>query len=114
MFGEDSVDFSDEKNISVTIDGKTIHICLETRVRWKTLYVGVDFFFFVSLSECFRLPLPQSVSVLRGRMHRGRLPQRDGGSGGAAALRCPQPGHLSAGGRPDEHLEVMKENHCIS
>lgn len=33
MFGEECVDFSDGKNISVTVDGKTVHICLETRVR---------------------------------------------------------------------------------
>ncbi|XP_068582549.1 cleavage and polyadenylation specificity factor subunit 3 [Cebidichthys violaceus] len=31
MFGEECVDFSDDKNISVTVDGKTVHICLETR-----------------------------------------------------------------------------------
>ncbi|KAG7224219.1 hypothetical protein INR49_019954 [Caranx melampygus] len=31
MFGEECVDFSDSKNISVTVDGKTVHICLETR-----------------------------------------------------------------------------------
>ncbi|KAG5846794.1 cleavage and polyadenylation specificity factor subunit 3 [Anguilla anguilla] len=31
MFGEDCVDFKDEKNISVTVDGKTAYICLETR-----------------------------------------------------------------------------------
>lgn len=37
MFGEECVDFSDEKNISVTVDGKTIHICLETRVRTFSL-----------------------------------------------------------------------------
>lgn len=37
MFGEECVDFRDEKNISVTIDGKTIDICLETRVRRNTL-----------------------------------------------------------------------------
>lgn len=36
MFGEECVDFRDEKNISVTIDGKTIDICLETRVRRNT------------------------------------------------------------------------------
>ncbi len=35
--------------------------------------------------------------MLRGRLHGGRLPERDGGAGGAAALRCPQPGHLRAG-----------------
>ncbi|XP_042356436.1 LOW QUALITY PROTEIN: cleavage and polyadenylation specificity factor subunit 3-like [Plectropomus leopardus] len=31
MFGEECVDFSDSKNISVTVDGKTVLICLETR-----------------------------------------------------------------------------------
>lgn len=36
MFGEECVDFSDDKNISVTVDGKAIHICLETRVRNET------------------------------------------------------------------------------
>ena len=33
MFGEECVDFSDGRNISVTVDGKTVLICLETRVR---------------------------------------------------------------------------------
>lgn len=33
MFGEECVDFSDGKNISVTVDRKTVHICCETRVR---------------------------------------------------------------------------------
>uniref|UniRef100_A0A7N9B1V0 Cleavage and polyadenylation specificity factor subunit 3 n=1 Tax=Mastacembelus armatus TaxID=205130 RepID=A0A7N9B1V0_9TELE len=33
MFGEECVDFSDSKNISVTVDRKTVHICSETRVR---------------------------------------------------------------------------------
>lgn len=33
MFGEECVDFSDGKNISLTVDGKTVNICLETRVR---------------------------------------------------------------------------------
>lgn len=33
MFGEECVDFSEGKDISVTVDGKTVHICLETRVR---------------------------------------------------------------------------------
>lgn len=42
MFGEESVDFSVGKNISVTVDGKTIHICLETRVRRKTVSVCVE------------------------------------------------------------------------
>ncbi|KAI4804111.1 hypothetical protein KUCAC02_025753 [Chaenocephalus aceratus] len=32
MFGLDCVDFSDGKNISLTVDGKTVHICLETRL----------------------------------------------------------------------------------
>lgn len=36
MFGEGCVDFSDDKNISVTVDGKTILVCLETRVRSRT------------------------------------------------------------------------------
>ncbi|CAG5866479.1 unnamed protein product [Menidia menidia] len=31
MFGVECVDFSDSKTISVTVDGKTVHICLETR-----------------------------------------------------------------------------------
>uniref|UniRef100_A0A7N6A6M9 Cleavage and polyadenylation specificity factor subunit 3 n=1 Tax=Anabas testudineus TaxID=64144 RepID=A0A7N6A6M9_ANATE len=31
MFGEECVDFSDGKNISVTVDRKTVHICCETR-----------------------------------------------------------------------------------
>ncbi|KAM7375912.1 hypothetical protein PAMP_005673 [Pampus punctatissimus] len=31
MFGEEFVDFSDGKNICVTVDGKTVHICFETR-----------------------------------------------------------------------------------
>ncbi|KAI9515890.1 Cleavage and polyadenylation specificity factor subunit 3 [Dissostichus eleginoides] len=31
MFGLDCVDFSDGKNVSLTVDGKTVHICLETR-----------------------------------------------------------------------------------
>uniref|UniRef100_A0A7N8X211 Cleavage and polyadenylation specific factor 3 n=1 Tax=Mastacembelus armatus TaxID=205130 RepID=A0A7N8X211_9TELE len=31
MFGEECVDFSDSKNISVTVDRKTVHICSETR-----------------------------------------------------------------------------------
>nr|XP_020496360.1 cleavage and polyadenylation specificity factor subunit 3 isoform X2 [Labrus bergylta] len=31
MFGEEFVDFSDGKNISLTVDGKTVLICLETR-----------------------------------------------------------------------------------
>lgn len=33
MFGVDCVNFGDGKNISVTVDEKTVHICLETRVR---------------------------------------------------------------------------------
>lgn len=33
MFGEECVNFSDGKIISVTVDGKTVHICLKTRVR---------------------------------------------------------------------------------
>lgn len=33
MFGEECVDFRDGKNISVTVDRKTVHICCETRVR---------------------------------------------------------------------------------
>lgn len=32
MFGVESVDFSDDKNISVTVDEKTVLISLETRV----------------------------------------------------------------------------------
>ena len=39
MFGEDCVDFKDDKNVSVTVDGKTAYICLETRVSrrsWRT------------------------------------------------------------------------------
>lgn len=32
MFGEDSVDFKDKSNLSVTVDGKTTYINLETRV----------------------------------------------------------------------------------
>ncbi|KAL3049251.1 hypothetical protein OYC64_008674 [Pagothenia borchgrevinki] len=31
MFGLDCVDLSDGKNVSLTVDGKTVHICLETR-----------------------------------------------------------------------------------
>ncbi|MED6256077.1 Cleavage and polyadenylation specificity factor subunit 3 [Ataeniobius toweri] len=31
MFGEECVDFSDGKIISVTVDGQVIHISLETR-----------------------------------------------------------------------------------
>ncbi|XP_041668739.1 cleavage and polyadenylation specificity factor subunit 3 isoform X2 [Cheilinus undulatus] len=31
MFGEECVDFSDGKNISLTVDGKSVIICLETR-----------------------------------------------------------------------------------
>ncbi|XP_061751852.1 cleavage and polyadenylation specificity factor subunit 3 [Nerophis ophidion] len=31
MFGQDYVDISDDKNFSVTVDGKTVLICLETR-----------------------------------------------------------------------------------
>uniref|UniRef100_A0A3Q4MLB6 Cleavage and polyadenylation specific factor 3 n=3 Tax=Pseudocrenilabrinae TaxID=318546 RepID=A0A3Q4MLB6_NEOBR len=31
MFGEECVNFSDGKIISVTVDGKTVHICLKTR-----------------------------------------------------------------------------------
>lgn len=45
MFGEESVDFSDEKNISVTVDGKTILVCLETRVRQEALCVVVEICF---------------------------------------------------------------------
>lgn len=33
MFGEECVDFTDDKNVSVTVDGRTIHIRLDTRVR---------------------------------------------------------------------------------
>lgn len=46
MFGEECVDFRNEKNISVNVDGKTIHICLETRVRLKTICKFCAFFFF--------------------------------------------------------------------
>lgn len=31
MFGEECMDFRDGKNIAVTVDGKTVQICLETR-----------------------------------------------------------------------------------
>uniref|UniRef100_A0A671YR67 Cleavage and polyadenylation specificity factor subunit 3 n=1 Tax=Sparus aurata TaxID=8175 RepID=A0A671YR67_SPAAU len=31
MFGEECVDFSGGKNISLTVDGKAMHVCLETR-----------------------------------------------------------------------------------
>uniref|UniRef100_UPI003AAE8E94 cleavage and polyadenylation specificity factor subunit 3 isoform X2 n=1 Tax=Centroberyx gerrardi TaxID=166262 RepID=UPI003AAE8E94 len=31
MFGDECVDFRDGKNIAVTVDGKTVQICLETR-----------------------------------------------------------------------------------
>ena len=37
MFGEDCVDFKDPKNLSVTVDGKTAYISLETRVRFCLL-----------------------------------------------------------------------------
>lgn len=33
MFGVESVDFSDDKNISVTVDEKTVLVSLETRVK---------------------------------------------------------------------------------
>lgn len=33
MFGEDCVDFKDNKNLTVTVDGNTAFICPETRVR---------------------------------------------------------------------------------
>lgn len=33
MFGVECVDFSDGNSISVTVDGKTVLISLETRVR---------------------------------------------------------------------------------
>lgn len=33
MFGQDHVDVNDRQNISVTVDGKTVNIFLETRVR---------------------------------------------------------------------------------
>lgn len=32
MFGEECVDFTDDKNVSIVVDGKTIHISLDTRV----------------------------------------------------------------------------------
>lgn len=32
MFGEECVDFKDQNNLSVTVDGKTAYINLETRV----------------------------------------------------------------------------------
>lgn len=32
MFGEECVDFKDKNNLSVTVDGKTAYINLETKV----------------------------------------------------------------------------------
>ena len=32
MFGEDCVEFRDSSSLAVTVDGKTVLICLETRV----------------------------------------------------------------------------------
>lgn len=39
MFGEESVDFKDKSNLSVTVDGKTAYINLETRVSVVPVYV---------------------------------------------------------------------------
>lgn len=97
MFGEECVDFGDGKNISVTVDGKTVHICLETRVRSRTarcVWCAELLFLLFNLSN--RLPLSWSVGVLRGWMHRGRLAERDGGAGCAAALWRTEPSHLRA------------------
>ncbi len=51
------MDFSDGKNISVTVDGKTVHICLETRVRSRTeeKTCGVGLLFLLSF---LTVPLP--------------------------------------------------------
>lgn len=92
------------------------------KLRCRIIIIGcriiIVLSLFLSVYVCPPPPTPKSVSVLRGRMHRGRLPQRDGGSGSATALWCPQPSHLSGGGRPaDEHLETLeitKENYGIS
>lgn len=65
MFGEESVDFSDEKNISVTVDGKTILVCLETRVRREASYVVVElcfFTFYVVFSSAHPPPISQSAT----------------------------------------------------
>lgn len=94
MFGEECVDFSHDKNICVTVDGKMIHICLETRVRSTAeQHVWWQLLFFCFLIHSF-WPPPQSVCVLWGWEHRGWLTERNGGSGSAAALWCPQPSHL--------------------
>lgn len=36
MFGEECVEFTEDKNVSVTVDGRTILISLVTRVRSRT------------------------------------------------------------------------------
>lgn len=62
MFGEGCVDFSDDKNISVTVDGKTILVCLETRVRSRTeQYMWCTIVVVVFLSLSVWLPPDQSV-----------------------------------------------------
>lgn len=58
----------------------------------SNMYDDYMIWFFYS----FSLPHPRSVCVLWGWEHRGRLPERNGGSGSAAALRRPQPSHLRA------------------
>ena len=61
MFGEECVDFSGGKNISLTVDGKAMHVCLETRVRCRTEQcVWCSFFFLHIFRNAFISP-DQSV-----------------------------------------------------
>lgn len=64
MFGEECVDFSDDKTISVTVDGKAIHICLETRVRSETKQRICLRSVVVGSFKSFCLTSPRSVRVL--------------------------------------------------
>lgn len=60
MFGEECVDFTDDKNVSVAVDGKTIHISLDTRVT--TWISGLcEIFFVLFLKEFLLFPTDQTV-----------------------------------------------------
>ncbi len=63
MFGEECVDFSDVKNISVTVDGKTVHICLETRVRGTTTIYVEDVQDCCCFS-CFLMTSPPLITLI--------------------------------------------------
>lgn len=62
MFGEDCVDFTDDKNVSVAVDGKTIHISLDTKVTTCEIAPWVRLCFFpVIYRISLLIPTDQTV-----------------------------------------------------